>query len=273
MQLPPTVRKAGFNGAGVALMGDAGSVFINPAGLATIRRIAVEASYRPIENGTYLASGALAWRIGQFDVGFGGRYFDLGPSPGTWLPGAPAGAEPAYESLAVGSLIYRFGIIAIGGTGKYYRQRLGQSIDKAISMDAGIALAFFDIAALAFSIQNVGGNWIDSTGVTLSRLSRFGFTMNYVDPLESFRLLSTIEVQWPEGGSARAVIGGEAGIVLSGVGIVGRAGYASRTAPSSNADFTFGGTLTLGRFLLDYAYRPDDLNGVDAHIAGLRLTF
>ena len=53
MQLPPTVRTAGFNGAGVALMGDAGSVFINPAGLATIRRIAVEVSYRPIENGTY----------------------------------------------------------------------------------------------------------------------------------------------------------------------------------------------------------------------------
>jgi hypothetical protein len=140
-------------------------------------------------------------------------------------------------------------------------------------MDAGIALAFFDIAALAFSIQNVGGNWIDSTAVTLSRLSRLGFTMNYVDPLESFRLLSTIEVQWPEGESARAVIGGEAGIVLSGVGIVGRVGYAGRTAPSSNANITFGGTLTLGRFLLDYAYRPDDLNGEDAHIAGLRMTF
>jgi len=29
----------------------------------------------------------------------------------------------------------------------------------------------------------------------------------------------------------------------------------------------------LGRFLLDYGYLPDDLNGKDAHMLGLRLTF
>ena len=273
LQLPPTVRTAGFNGAGVALIGDAGSVFINPAGMATIRHMAVEGSYRHIRQGTYLVTGALAWRIGQFDIGFGGQYFDLGPSPDTFLPAAPPSSEPAYEALGVGSLIYRFGIIAIGGSGKYYRQRVGQSYDKGVSMDAGIALAFFDLAALAFSMQNIGGNWVDSTGVALARVSRLGFTMNYVDPLETVRLLSTFEVQWVEGQSARGVLGAEAGIVISGVGILGRAGYAGRTAPYSDANLTVGATLTLGRFLLDYGYRPDDLNGKDAHLVGLRLTF
>jgi len=269
LQLPATVRTAGFNGAGVALVGDAGSIFINPAGMATIRRMAVEGSYRPIEQGAYLATGALAWRVGQFDVGFGGRYFDLGQTSGSF---APAG-EPAYEALGVGSLIYRFGMIAIGGSGKYYRRRVGDAYDKAVSLDAGIALAFFDIAALAFSIQNVGGNWVDSTGVVLARVSRLGFTMNYVDPLETVRLLSTFEVQWVEGQQARGVLGAEAGIVISGVGILGRAGYAGRTAPYSDAKLTVGATLTLGRFLLDYGYLPDDLNGKDAHMLGLRLTF
>jgi len=273
LQLPPTVRTAGFNGAGVALIGDAGSVFINPAGMATIRRMAVEGSYRSIGQGTYLATGAMAWRIGQFDVGLGGRYFDRGSAPGPFpLAPAPAG-EPTYQALGVGSLIYRFGLIAIGGSGKYYRQRVGDVYDRAVSIDAGIALAFFDIAALAFSTQNIGGNWVDSTGVTLGRVSRLGFTMNYVDPLETWRLMSTWEVQWVEGQSARGVLGVEAGVVISGVGILGRAGYAGRTAPYSDAKVTGGATLTLGRFLLDYAYRPDDLTGKDAHIVGLRLTF
>ncbi len=272
-ELPPTVRTAGFNGAGTALIGDAGSVFINPAGLATIRYLSVEGSYRPIQRGTFLATGALAWRIGQFNVGFGGRYFDLGSTPRAFAPSAPASGEPAYEALGTGSLIYRFGIIAIGGTGKYFRQRVGQTIDRAVSFDAGIALAFFDIAAFAFSVQNIGGNWVDSTSLMLPRTSRFGFTMNYVDPQETFRLLSTLEVQWVEGRQARGVLGAEAGVVISGIGIVGRIGYAGRPSPYSASEVTFGGTVTLGRFLLDYAYRPDDLQGDDAHLAGLRLTF
>ena len=272
LQVPATVRTAGFNGAGVALVGDAGSIFINPAGMATIRRMAVEGSYRPIEQGTYLATGALAWRIGQFDVGFGGRYFDLGQTSGSFAPTSASASEPAYEALGVGSLIYRFGMIAIGGSGKYYSRRVGDTDDKAVSMDAGIALAFFDIAALAFSMQNVGGNWIDSTGVGLARVSRLGFTMNYVDPLETVRLLSTFEVQWVEGQQARAIFGAEAGIVISSVGILARAGYAGRTASYSDAKLTVGATLTLGRFLLDYGYVPDDLNGKDAHMLGLRLT-
>lgn len=35
--LPPSTRSAAMAGAGVALVGDAGSVFINPSGLATIK--------------------------------------------------------------------------------------------------------------------------------------------------------------------------------------------------------------------------------------------
>ena len=43
---PASVRFAGFNGAGAALVGHAANVFTNPAGLATIRHIAVEGAYQ-----------------------------------------------------------------------------------------------------------------------------------------------------------------------------------------------------------------------------------
>ena len=45
--LPGTTRSAGLGGAGVALVGDAGAVFANPAGIATVRHLSVEGSYEP----------------------------------------------------------------------------------------------------------------------------------------------------------------------------------------------------------------------------------
>src|SRR5204862_55529 len=52
--LPGTTRAAGLAGAGAALVGDAGAIFSNPAGLATIRHLSVEGSYEP-----YLAGSAV----------------------------------------------------------------------------------------------------------------------------------------------------------------------------------------------------------------------
>src|SRR5207237_9704666 len=39
IDLPGSTRAAGLRGAGAALVGDAGAVFSNPAGIATIRRL------------------------------------------------------------------------------------------------------------------------------------------------------------------------------------------------------------------------------------------
>jgi hypothetical protein len=40
--LPGSTRSAGLGGAGVALIGDAGALFANPAGIAAIRHFAIE---------------------------------------------------------------------------------------------------------------------------------------------------------------------------------------------------------------------------------------
>jgi len=270
---PVSVRSAGLNGAAAALVGDAGAVFSNPAALATIRHISLEGAYLGVPSSGVIVNGALAWRVRQFHLGFGGAYLDHGTDPANYpTPGIPAGSD-VRERLGTGSLVYRFGIIALGGTVRYVRLSVNNQDERGWSGDAGIAIAIFDILAFGFSMQNVGGNWKNESLLTLPRLTRFGFTMNYVDPQESFRLMSTLEFQWPEGYSSRFVGGVEAGIVLSGIGLIGRGAYGSQPAGTQLSEFTVGGSLVLARrFSLDYAYQPTDSRGEPTHRFGLRIT-
>jgi len=270
--LPPSARAAGLNGAAVAVPGDAGAVFINPSGLATLRHIGLEGLYRSAPGDAWHMSGALGWRIRQFDIGLGVQRFDFGSNPGQYLGGGIPGGTNTRESLGVASLVYRFGIIALGVGGKYVQRRIDDVKTDGWSGDAGITIAFFDIMAIAFAMQNIGGNWRDTSSLVMPRHTRFGFTMNYVDPQESFRLMSSVEIQWREGRSARGVIAGEAGIVLSGVGIVGRAGFSGRPDVLSDSEWTLGGTLNVAALKLDYAYRHEDVLGEPAHYFGLRFT-
>ncbi len=267
LQVPASARFAGLNGAGAALVGHAGTVFTNPAGLATISHVAVEGSYQSAPLDQYIAAAALGWRLRQFDLGVGVQYYDLG-SASTSVPGT----TQDNEVMGVGSLVYRFGLIALGMSGKYVRQTIGGSMTEGAGVDAGLAIAVFDIMALGFAVQNIGGNLQSGSLIPMQRLSRFGFTMNYVDPQETFRLLSTLEVQWPAGQSNRFVFGVESGVVVSGVGIVGRVGYGSR--PSIGTDrktFTFGATVELSRLKVDYAYEPYGLADDRTQRIGVRL--
>ena len=264
-----SVRSAGLNGAGVALVGTAGSVFTNPAGLATIRRVALEVGYRAAPFDAVLTTAAVGWRVGQFDVGVGLQHFEFGTTPVPQMPaGAPADAS---ELLAVGSLVYRFGLIALGATGKYAAQDLVTLRHNGVSADVGLAIAVFDIMALGFAVQNLGGNWRGSD-FKMARLIRTGFTMNYVDPQGTVRLLSTIEIQWPEGRRSRVVLGGEGGIVVGGVGIVGRLAHKSGLAASDGAAMTYGATLELGSIDVDFAYEPNDVTDRPSRRIGLRMS-
>ena len=62
---PGSTRAAGLGGAGAALVGDAGAIFDNPAGIAAIRHVAVEGSYEPYLAGTTFSSAAVATRAGR----------------------------------------------------------------------------------------------------------------------------------------------------------------------------------------------------------------
>ena len=278
LQNPATVRAAGLGGAGAALMGDAGAVFANPAGLALVRGVALEAGYHGAPFDAYQASGAIGIRLRQLDVGFGVQHFDFGsepelvPDPATGgVTGIPTGARvTARELLASGSLIYRLGLIAFGGTVKVVDQHVADLREHGVSGDLGVALALFDLAALGFAVQNVSGNWDGGSAMVLPRLTRLGFTLNYVDPQETFRLLSTIEGQWSQAAAARLILGVEGGIVVQGVGVLIRGAYGSRPADAALSRFTGGLSVTVGALTVDYAYTPTVLLGGGEQRIGLR---
>ena len=250
-----SVRGAGMGGAGAALVGDAGAIFANPAGLATIHHLAVEGAYESYPAGNTLSSGALALRVSRF----------------TWGAGAAA-LGPTYtqaDLLGVSSLVFRTGIVALGTSVKYARETIGGSRLDAWAGDAGLAIAVFDLMAFGVSVQNIGGDL--GAGLHLPRRTRAGFTLNYVDPQGTYRLLTTLEGQWPSEGTAFLILGVETGMVTHGLGLLARVGYVGHSAATTASPFTAGAGIELGRLHLDYAYRADDDLGA-RHRVGLRWT-
>lgn len=276
--LPGSTRSAGLGGAGVALVGDAGAMFANPAGIATIRHLSLEGSYEPYLAGSALSTAALALRVGRLTWGFGAQALDYGsepeivPDPATGgRRGMPTGASfHPYEALATTSLVYRRSLAAFGVTVKYNRQEIGSAVSNTWAGDIGVAIAVFDIMAFGVSVQNLGGDL--GNGALLPRRTRAGLTLNYTDPEGTFRLLTTLEGQWTRDRSAVLVQGIEGGIVTGGVGLVGRVGYATRPAVTDASRVTFGAGLVLGRLAMDYAFQAYDVLGGGTHRVGLRWT-
>ncbi|MGH7569111.1 MAG: hypothetical protein ACREL9_09110 [Gemmatimonadales bacterium] len=276
--LPGSTRSAGLGGAGAALVGDAGAVFANPAGIATIRRLSLEGSYERYLAGTALTSATVAARVGRFSWGMGAQALDYGsepeivPDPATGgRRGQATGREfRPVDLLAVSSLAYRAGLVALGASVKFNRQQIGDWSADAWAGDAGIAIAVFDIMAFGVSVQNLGGDL--GADARLPRRTRAGFTLNYTDPQGTFRLLTTLEGQWRTGARRLFVAGVEGGVVTSGVGLVGRLGYVTRPARSDASRLSVGGGVELGRLHLDYAYQGYELLGGGTHRIGLRWT-
>lgn len=269
LRITPSVRSAAMAGAGAALVGDAGAIFTNPAAVATIGRIGVEAAYHRLQLGASVASGALAVQISQFHLGLGLHALDYGEEP-VVVEGVETGQNiRPWEGVGVGALVYRRGVIAAGGAMKYVRQSLGDVTNDGYAGDLGLEIAVFDIMAIGFSMQNLFGGDLGAAG-ELARTSRLGYTLNYVDPQGVLRLLSTIEGVWAKGRKGRLLLGLEAGLIVYGVGVELRGGYDSRGSATALDRFTVGGGLRIGGFTVDYAYQDADLLGAPAHRFGLR---
>jgi len=218
-----------------------------PAGFATVRHGALEASYQRLPQGQTISSAAGALRVGRLDYGVAGLAL-----------GGPGATLQSADVLALSSLVYRFGMIALGGSAKYARQTEGGVQHEGWAGDVGAAMALFDILAFGASVQNVGGD------ARFVRRTRVGFTMNYADPQGSVRFLTTLEGQWVRGRKSVLVAGAEGGIMTGGgVGILARIGVTGHSAPATADPVTVGVGLELGRWHLDYAYQ-----GAEAPISG-----
>lgn len=276
--MPASTRAVALGGAGVALVGDAAAMFANPAGLATVRRVALEAGYERYLGGTALSVAAMAFRFGHFNWGFGAQTLDYGSEPEI-IPdsstggrrGTPTGAFfSAVDVLAATSLVYRHGLLAFGASAKYARQAIGGTAADTWAGDLGMALAVFDIMAFGVAVRNLGGDY--GSDARLPRRTAVGLTLNYTDPQGTFRLLTTGEVQVGDG--TTWILGAEGGIVvggLAGAGLVGRVGLAKRPAAITGSPLSFGAGVVIGRMQVDYAFRGFESLG-STHRVGLRWT-
>jgi len=262
LTLPVSVRAAGLGGASVGLSGDASATFLNPAGLATIRNIAIEGGAARYPDGTLEGMAAGAFRLFQFDLGGGIQYLRFSDT---------SKVRDNLQWTASGA--YRFGLFALGGTLKYVSlvDSLKQT-RRSATTDLGLGIHIFDLMTMAFAVQNIGSWRVTGGPLLLPVTKRVGFTFNFTDPQETWRLLTTMEVVWTARASRRTVVGLEAGAVLGKVGLVGRLGYGAAPQGSGQKDFSLGGGLVLSRFNIDYAWQRRTRLGREVHRLGLRFT-
>jgi hypothetical protein len=262
LTLPVSVRAAGLAGAGAALSGDASATFLNPAGLATIRNIAIEAATQRYPDGSLEGMAAGAFRLFQFDLGGGIHYLRFSDT---------SAVKDNLQWTASG--VYRFGLFALGSTLKYVS--LEDSVGKtrrSATVDGGMGIHIFDLMTLAFTAQNLGSWRVTGGPLRLPVTKRLGLTFNFVDPQETARLLGTMEVIWTARADRRTIFGVEAGAVVRGVGLVGRIGYGAQPEGSGQKQVSLGGGFVLSRFNIDYAWQRRTRLGNQIHRLGLRFT-
>lgn len=262
LTLPVSVRAAGLGGEGTALSGDASATFINPAGLATIRNIAIEAAAQRYPDGSVEGMAAGAFRLFQFDLGGGIHYLRFSDT---------SGVKDNLEWTASG--VYRFGLLAVGSSLKYVslEDSAGQT-RRSATTDLGLGVHVFDILTLAFTVRNIGSWRVTGGPLSLPVSKHAAFAFNFVDPQGTARLLSTLEVVWTDRSDRRTILALEAGAVLGKVGVVGRVGYGAAPEGAGQKKLSIGGGIVLSRFNIDYAWQHRTKLGNQVHRLGLRFT-
>jgi hypothetical protein len=237
-------------------------VFVNPSGIATIGWLSAEGGYARHPDRTTHATGAVAVRLGQFDFGVGYGRLRFSDS-----------ASVRANNLWIGSVVYRFGLTAFGASLKHVSvEDSAGTVNESITSDVGLTVAVFDIAALALSVQNLGRDALSGAALTLPTTTHLGFTLNFVDPQSTIRLLGTVEAIWTESEARRTVWGFETGVVLGGVGVAGRLGHGGQPVGSGLSKWAFGASVELGRFHLDWAHQSESAFGGGVHRFGARWT-
>lgn len=260
--LPASVRVAGLAGAGVAMPGYAAGVFDNPANIGPIRTLSLEVAYARLPDRSTYTTGAAAVRAGAFNLGGGYRYLRF------------QGKRPVVDNLAwVAAVVYRFQGVALGTSANYVSlEDSTGTVFRTLTSDAGITFAFFDIAALALSFQNLGRYSLSGERLQLPASTHLGFSFNLIDTYSNGRLLATVETDWTDGSSRRTIVGLETGVVFGGVGVVGRIGTGGQPTGSGAGKTSYGGSLVLSRARVDYAYQRRSAIGRSVHLIGVRWT-
>lgn len=260
--LPATARYAGVANAAVALHGDAGALFVNPAGIATVRHAGIEATYDYSHSQGLEGSAAAALRLGQFTVGGGTHYLKLDPK-----------SPNADNLLSIGTVVYRYAIFAVGASGKYISvEDTAGNVRRSATEDVGGLIALFDLFAIGGSFQNIGRHDISGGGVQLPPSSHFGVVFNFTDPQLTWVARATWEKVWTRGEEPRNKVAAEVGVQLGGAFLTLRGGTGARAPQTDQSAGSVGASLGFRRFAIDYAYQGQTALGSDVQRVGLRFT-
>jgi hypothetical protein len=260
--LPATARFAGIANASVALHGDAGALFVNPAGIATVRHAGIEATYHYSHSQPLEGSAAAALRLGQFTLGGGAHYLKLDPN-----------SPNADNLLTMGTAVYRYGIFALGASGKYISlEDSTHTVRRSATGDIGGLVALFDLFAIGASFQNVGRKDISGGGVALPPSSHLGVVFNFTDPQETWVARAIWEKVWTRDVAPRNKIAVELGVQLGGAFLTVRGGTGDRTPETQQSAGAAGASLGFRRFAIDYAYQQHTALGGDVQRFGVRFT-
>lgn len=261
-ELPASVRAAGLAGASVGLPGFAAVLFDNPSAIGPIRVLSLEGAYARLPDDRWYTTGAAAARAGPVTLGGGYRYLRF--------PDGRAVQDNLLSTLAV---TYRLKGVHLGASGKYVSvEDSAGTVYRTLTQDAGVTVAFFDIAAVGLAFRNLGRTPLSGPRLDLPSSTHLGFSFNLIDTYSNGRLLLVMETAWGGGAPRRTVAGLEAGAVFGGVGVVGRIGTGRQAVRSEGGGTTYGGSLVLSRARVDYAYQRRSAIGRGVHLVGVRWT-
>jgi hypothetical protein len=280
LRLPASTRGLGLGNAFAAGRG-VEMLFYNPAQIGSARGSSL--SYERFRSKSWLGGFVTAGALGRFPVAAGVQYLDFETDFfGLTRPGDLTTEHPFRASSIVGSVGSGFSWKGFrwGAAVKYAEEhRLFTKAGQVLG-DVGVARDFGRIG-LGLALQNIGQDLVlaEQAGRIPTRLS-VGAYMPTRRIATYFDLAMNAGVSLERSG--RLMPGGGAELTWEPVGgwrVAARAGLRKvEGGAPSESPFTFGGSFTLDRFSLDYAFVPYRRGspappevGAAAHRIGIRI--
>jgi len=282
LQLLAGGRATGFSGAYSAARTDADVLFYNPAGIAGVSAAAA-VSYQQHVADIGVATGSGAYRVGRLVLGGSVIFLDYGdideyvPDPDFGgQTGRPTGSTVSASEVAArisGALPLMDGRLNLGASAGWVSVDLAGTGRGTPFLDIG---AQYALSAVTFgaTLRNLGGS-LSGGGVADAerpKEARAGAMVEVTRPSGLGAVLSADLVSQLRDHQTGLVAGVEAGLIPSGgsrVGAVGRVGFNTATGDGGQGALLLGGSVSVGRVSVDYAWQNYDLFGT-LHRFGIR---
>lgn len=281
LQLSAAPRPVALGDAYVALAEGPLALHYGPAGLAAGG--GVDVAYQTLPTDATAGLAGMAVPLGPGVLGAGLAFVDYGdvqellPDQGG-LTGTPTGRTVGGGEVAV-SLGYavRVGVFRVGVVARSLNVDVAGLGTISNACDVGAAMTLFrERLTVAAAFQNLGPDVAAGRPAPLPTQGRLGAAWRLITTPER-RLLVTVEARSLrselDGSTPVTAAGGvEWAMRVGGAWVAARAGYRQKnTAGDAASAFAAGGGVRLGRWALDYAYRPMGPLGATQHL-GLAYT-